>query len=1533
MEIAIASAPILRASIADHHLASSLIERAVKAAEDAFAALQHEGNFGDDLKKAWELATDAQRRSAIGHVVAQIALLIGIGLATAVVGAAIGAYVGAEAAVFLAEAGVAASRAQRIGAAIGTATSIGLDSAGQAEAQTKIFGGSFGEAFVENAAMSGVILAALAPIHNWANGVRKGIREAEASVGGAKNLSAARRLWNYAKNGELVLDSKVMSLEMAAQAGLGAVEHLVKSDAPHSDEEVTQIYINGVSTVISRVFAARLRGLHERLAGYGKMAAHLRDQVRKRAEFAENHSEITDPDKALALVDEYRGFLQQEAELLASPAAAQLGMTPEQIARLQRNNAKSLDVADRRMIATVALLNKRVRPVSNNDLEWAGIAADVDAAIAASGATVVSRAPSRVEVDIAGERRTLYIVAPGDLAAATSRPGGSHAEGTPVHDSATRQRERGHASAHDATVQPATHPIPDPVAVTTAPRKAPTHELGKELSARMAPVLKALHETHNPHLETLADKCASLTQQIAAATSSAEIDDLVAQAVECMNQCNEVIWAKYVAVRDAYFKRRAANPHEAEPAELRALTDAYRRNAAATRELAMRAFASDPYVAHAADGTQQMSGERQRERADIARSADLQVEVDAKDPSAHATRIANGKEEIDIAQPRRTGRIADPEAPADDAALARVGRAAERIARENVARVQQATAAASSLPYLEVGHLQEGYGPQGAMNLGVQTPAVGEMKTYDRVVIASLDKPSVMFTRGDLEIGQPAYPLDHPGLPARATTRAQDTGYMTSKQLADAKELGQAQIQATVLDGELVGRVQSKTDVAATDWQAPSKSARVRVKFGNNREMWVYFQASEFEYITGAGQGRDEPVRAITAADTFDAGQADGTIVDAADLKLPAYVATLRPNAHVVALGGSASNDWAAELCVPRGVHVTVVGDVRAETRAAWGQKIASARASGGESAAAAKRAEMEKAAHPGLGIPRNQKPGAAGDHPDIALTTGTWTAITRLGDGRYRIEQRDIATGEAKAAEVADMIVFGFGQSKAADFVARFGPAPADGMFEPIFYNEELVGLRDPKTGTTVRGAAAVNRDIEPWVKSSERDQWKKAARKTPPPGTDMYSGKKFTRDSAGVQDGMEMAADRIHRGAVLDALDNYRLPKGVELEIGKPGDELAAVRKFIIDQVPAAPVDKVALKPLTDGKTGDLVYEVTIDGKPLGVVKLFHYGAGNEKLALKVLSDLDLQSMRVPRDRGVMDVAREGVPQSGQQAQLTDFMDGQSIRDIAKEVVGTTGRERATAIAHVTAAEVRAAEGLAEIHVKTTNTEIDAAGKRAGRASDADYLLSKIDPANPGSAAKVAKLGGAHNAKLILEKARVWAEQFKARTDQPAAAYLGDAHISNFKVSDYDSVDNTYKKAATFDTEKHRYGYANGKPTGAQPMGDKPAAAADLARLVGSLETKLPQGTFDPVELGDIKRAVIKGYIDAYNEELGARAAHDPSFDAEHYKIDQDALQADMTWYQFELEIAALDNDPGALTRIETLMGIVLDVTTVRR
>lgn len=390
---------------------------AVDTAEAAFKDLAGEDNFGNDLKEAWKLAEDSQRRSAIGHIVAQIALLIGIGLVSGGIAAWVGGV--ARGAMLARTAMTAATVARGVRAAriVGTATQIGVDATIQATAQTAITGDSFGQSFAENLVSSAAILAALKPVHKLSQRVRDGLNGAEAAAAqaaeGAAELSAARKLWRYTKSGRLVLDGSVMSLELLTQAGVGAVVTRAVRGKPKNEEEATSWFVTGASMVIARVLAGRMRGLEQRLQEHGQVSGYLLKRVRQRAQFAEAHAEALDPDVAWNLVEDYRAFLLEEAAILASPDA-ELGLAPERLAELQQANAQGFDAADQRAIATVAILDKRLRPISSDGVEWVGSQANVDAAIAAAHATVVVRDRTHVEVDIAGERRTLFVIEAAD---------------------------------------------------------------------------------------------------------------------------------------------------------------------------------------------------------------------------------------------------------------------------------------------------------------------------------------------------------------------------------------------------------------------------------------------------------------------------------------------------------------------------------------------------------------------------------------------------------------------------------------------------------------------------------------------------------------------------------------------------------------------------------------------------------------------------------------------------------------------------------------------------------------------------------------------------------------------------------------------------------------------------------------------------------------------------------------------------------------------------------------------------------------
>lgn len=94
---------------------------------------------------------------------------------------------------------------------------------------------------------------------------RRARRRQRSRSGSADNVSAACRLWNYTKSGKLALDSSVVSLEMLAQAGIGAVTMRAVRGAPKDEAEATNWFGTGAAMVVTRVIAGRMRGLEQRL--------------------------------------------------------------------------------------------------------------------------------------------------------------------------------------------------------------------------------------------------------------------------------------------------------------------------------------------------------------------------------------------------------------------------------------------------------------------------------------------------------------------------------------------------------------------------------------------------------------------------------------------------------------------------------------------------------------------------------------------------------------------------------------------------------------------------------------------------------------------------------------------------------------------------------------------------------------------------------------------------------------------------------------------------------------------------------------------------------------------------------------------------------------------------------------------------------------------------------------------------------------------------------------------------------------------
>lgn len=121
-------------------------------------------------------------------------------------------------------------------------------------------------------------------------------------------------------------------------------------------------------------------------------------------------------------------------------------------------------------------------------------------------------------------------------------------------------------------------------------------------------------------------------------------------------------------------------------------------------------------------------------------------------------------------------------------------------------------------------------------------------------------------------------------------------------------------------------------------------------------------------------------------------------------------------------------------------------------------------------------------------------------------------------------------------------------------------------------------------------------------------------------------------------------------------------------------------------------------------------------------------------------------------------------------------------------------------------------------------------------------------------------------------------------------------------------------WKDLYTFDVGTMKHGFVKDQVLDAEarPKGIKPAAGADLARLVGSLESKLPAGSIASDDVTKFKAAAFDAYRSAMN------ATHRTS-------IDKNALAAAARWYRIEMEVAAAQKPgSGAVERIERLLGI---------
>jgi hypothetical protein len=725
---------------------------------------------------------------------------------------------------------------------------------------------------------------------------------------------------------------------------------------------------------------------------------------------------------------------------------------------------------------------------------------------------------------------------------------------------------------------------------------------------------------------------------------------------------------------------------------------------------------------------------------------------------------------------------------------------------------------------------------------------------------------------------------------------------------------GRMNLQANVLEGSAVA-VQRREN--ATDWDIDEAPLRILVKTASGKTLKIY--GDVIDDLTGPGVTKEEPLSRIMDAKTLSAGKGDNSIVAGADLDL---LHKLLPGARVLSIPGSASSDWAAEAFArlgPQGL-VDLVGDVSPAKREEYAAKLDAAIASRDPVRISKTVFEIETAAHGGLNIPRNRIPGAAGDNPQISRRTGRPKNIERLADGRYAVTF-DSIVGGAPDTQVYDQIVYSYGQSKSAELTARFGEgATGDAeipdksvRFEMVKHDGKYVGLKMVGSDYYIPGSAAPS-DYAGWVIASQRAEWLQLSDHVADEGVATRDHGLISRNSNGVDRGLEAHRDRLGLANEQRALRSFRLPgTDIELHLGADesqwGSELLA---FFQDQLPATPRERIRLEQKGEGRSPDLVFEVFTSDHSLGIVKLFRDGASakTEARLLTMLEEAKLTRLKIVRGRGRMTVDANN--EGSSQALLMDNAPGRSINEMVKSL-SSDPVARAAQLQELDYAVRSVAEGLAELHSKFRDTSLSKADARAARASDADYFLKKLMRPDV-----VAKLGGQANAERIANALRAKLLEGFLDADLPASVYHGDANIGNFKVDGLDAGHERFETVFTYDVGTMQHGFdKEAFDNGTAKKGIKPAAAADAARFLSTLEISLSETSVPSSQIARLRAEFLRSYQGSWK-----RAGNEP--------IRTSAMIDAEAWYRVELDVAATRNDPKALARIARALDIDLRMPT---
>jgi hypothetical protein len=661
----------------------------------------------------------------------------------------------------------------------------------------------------------------------------------------------------------------------------------------------------------------------------------------------------------------------------------------------------------------------------------------------------------------------------------------------------------------------------------------------------------------------------------------------------------------------------------------------------------------------------------------------------------------------------------------------------------------------------------------------------------------------------------------------------------------------------------------------------------------------------------------------------------------------PDYASKVKAG-EIFVWGGTPTGAWAAEPAAraPGSGGATIMGDTRPATDN-WPRLIEEYEAVAGAIAThpagrapadlVQRKQQIEAqiaAAHGGMALRRNRKPGATYEHGgqggNVRVAFGTPTKISPTQDGRVLVT---VGTGPDARSTLYDQVVIAHGQDPGAPgapgaLLGRGAAATSVGASGEAIYGEipagtialrpkfgpardgrepEVLGLEsiDPP-GIRLIGAAYATKRMSPWVHPSERGRFERAIDQMQAEHVPTRDHGPISRDSTKVTTGIEHQRDKIPRANEELAAKVYRLPgpeQTLELDRANPARWDEQVREFFAIHL-RANGQWVRVERLGGGRSKAVIYRVWVDGNDVGVFKLFdgRGGAATEQKMLELLRNAKLTKMTAVKERGRISVdPRTGLEGGGL---LMDAAKGTSIRELIVNLP-TDPVLREKAVKQLIFAMKRAAEGLAEMHAKFETAGSGGMPKmmsREAKLSDANHLLDKNFRTGQDVAKVKAALGEADFARVKAALEGPVLHSF-LEADVPATAYHGDANAGNFIVHDFDSRTG-YKDLGVVDVGSMKWSVDDNTGKGIK------TGAADVARLLGSLETLHP----GKLTSGEV-RVLREEFMGKYREQYRVSA---------HRDLDGDKYRQAERWYRLEMEIGVLKSDVGAKSRIMQILGL---------